>query len=102
MYKKLLNEWLKNKEYKDRSLSRIHYNDKELFALIDFSQWLNKKFTENSKELAILFHETYERLTPEFVYETRKETRQFDEESNNGKLMIAVCREILLKVLKNE
>ena len=48
----------------------------------------------NAEELAGKFHETYERLAPSFGYETRKETRAFDPDSPNGKLMIAVCREI--------
>jgi len=50
------------------------------------------------KELAILFHETYERLAPEFGYETREDTKEFDENSKNGKLMIAVCDEILKRL----
>jgi len=45
--------------------------------------------------LARRFHEIYERLAPDFGYETRKETREFDKETPNGKLMIAVCREII-------
>lgn len=49
----------------------------------------------NASDLAILFHETYERLAPSFGYETRQETRRFDENSSNGRLMIAVCAEIL-------
>lgn len=44
--------------------------------------------------LAVLFHETYERLAPQYGYETRPETRVFDASSQNGKLMIAVCREL--------
>lgn len=44
--------------------------------------------------LALLFHETYETLAPSFGYETRKETRAFDAESPNGKLMIAVCERL--------
>ena len=48
--------------------------------------------------LAVLFHDTYERLAPDFGYETRKETRAFDPESPNGKLMIAVCGEILKRL----
>jgi hypothetical protein len=47
-----------------------------------------------AKAMAIRFHETYERLAPSFGYETRKETRAFDPESPNGKLMIAVCGEV--------
>jgi len=46
-------------------------------------------------ELAVLFHQTYERLAPSFGYETRTDTRQFDPESKNGRLMVAVCGEIL-------
>ena len=45
--------------------------------------------------LAQQFHEVYERLAPSFGYETRTETRKFDPESPNGKLMVAVCGEIL-------
>jgi hypothetical protein len=41
------------------------------------------------------FHEAYERLAPQFGYETRKETRAFDPNSPNGKLMVAVCKELL-------
>ncbi len=52
-------------------------------------------------ELAIQFHNIYEKLAPDFGYETRKETKQFNAESPNGKLMIAVCGEIL-KLLQNE
>jgi hypothetical protein len=46
-------------------------------------------------ELAQKFHEAYERLAPSFGYETRKETRLFDPDLANGRLMVAVCREIL-------
>jgi hypothetical protein len=46
-------------------------------------------------KLAILFHETYERLAPSFGYETRDDTKKFDETSKNGRLMVAVCGEIL-------
>ena len=51
----------------------------------------------NDKEavkLATRFHETYERLAPSFGYETRQDTKVFDPESKNGKLMVAVCQEI--------
>ena len=46
-------------------------------------------------ELALKFHEIYERLAPKFGYETRTETRAFDPKSANGKLMIAVCQELI-------
>jgi hypothetical protein len=45
--------------------------------------------------LAIKFHETYERLAPSFGYETRKETRAFDPTTPNGRLMVAVCAELI-------
>lgn len=46
-------------------------------------------------ELATLFHVIYERTSAEFNYITRTDTRIFDPESSNGKLMIATCEEIL-------
>jgi hypothetical protein len=48
----------------------------------------------NALTMAACFHETYERLAPWFGYETRPETREFDPDSVNGRLMIAVCEEI--------
>lgn len=45
----------------------------------------------NALEIAKKFHETYERLAPSFGYETRLETREFDPDSKNGRLMLAVC-----------
>ena len=47
-----------------------------------------------SEELAREFHETYERLAPSFKYETRPDTREFDPESRNGRLMIEVCSQV--------
>lgn len=52
--------------------------------------------TCSALNLAIFFHKTYERLAPSFGYETREDTKSFDSESKNGKLMIAVCGEVLL------
>ena len=45
-------------------------------------------------ELARRFHDTYERLAPSFGYETRADTKAFDPESPNGRLMTAVCNEV--------
>jgi len=45
--------------------------------------------------LAVRFHETYERLAPSFGYETRPDTKAFDPETPNGRLMIAVCAALL-------
>ena len=54
-----------------------------------------KQVTLEEVELAILFHNTYERLAPSFGYETRVDTKSFDTTTPNGKLMIAVCKEII-------
>lgn len=48
-----------------------------------------------AEALARQFHDTYERLAPAHGYETRKDTKTFDPEAANGKLMIAVCQQIL-------
>lgn len=56
----------------------------------------------NKEDLAILFHDTYERLAPSFGYETREDTRKFDENSPNGKLMMAVCEEVLKTFQQDE
>jgi len=52
--------------------------------------------------MAERFHEAYERLAPQFGYETREETRQFDPASPNGRLMIAVCEEIFTAPTNDE
>ncbi len=52
-------------------------------------------------KIAKLFHETYERLAPQFGYETRQDTKAFDPESPNGKLMIAVCTEVGNRIDQN-
>jgi len=46
-------------------------------------------------DLAVMFHNAYEELAPQFGYETRPETRAFDPESKNGRLMVATCARIL-------
>lgn len=48
--------------------------------------------------IAELFHNTYESLAPTFGYETREDTKEFDPESKNGKLMIAVCNKVVQQV----
>ena len=46
-------------------------------------------------ELAKRFHDTYEELAPSFGYETRQETKVFDPETANGRLMIATSARII-------
>lgn len=57
---------------------------------------MNKEILEITKK----FHDTYEELASEYTYETRKETRVFDINSNNGKLMYATVNEIASPILK--
>jgi hypothetical protein len=56
--------------------------------------------TLSAEKLAILFHDKYEALAPSFGYETREETKKFNPDSPNGKLMIKVCEEILSEQFK--
>jgi hypothetical protein len=53
-----------------------------------------------AEELARLFHETYERLAPQYDYETRPESATpWDEvPEHNRKLMIATAAEVLRKL----
>ena len=49
-------------------------------------------------KLAKLFHQVYEDLALSFGYKTRSGTKEFDENSKNGKLMIATCKAILPEI----
>jgi len=55
--------------------------------------------SKQAEDLARLFHETYERLAPQFGYATKKETAvpwdSIPADNANKKLMVAVCEEIL-------
>ena len=53
---------------------------------------------DDAVQVALLFHNLYEMLAPKFGYETRKDTKGFDAESPNGKLMVAVCGQITSKL----
>jgi hypothetical protein len=53
---------------------------------------MSNKLAEES--LAEFFHDTYESLAPQFGYETRPDTKRFNPDSPNGKLMIAVCKKV--------
>ena len=57
---------------------------------------MNEEILEITKK----FHDTYEKLSKEYNYETRKETRVFDINSSNGKLMYATVNEIISPVLE--
>ena len=57
---------------------------------------------EEIKKLVLEFHNTYEKLSTEYNYETRKDTRQFDFNSPNGKLMYAVIRKVVVPKLQQK
>ena len=59
------------------------------------------KIQDTLKELPRKFHEAYERLAPTFGYETREDTKEFDADSSNGKLMGAVVNEVMTKALED-
>lgn len=50
------------------------------------------------ERLAVMFHNLYEELAPGMGYVTRPETRVFDPESENGRLMVATCQALLTKL----
>ena len=52
------------------------------------------------ENIARMFHDYYEELAPSFGYETRKDTKQFDANSSNGRLMIAVSKKVLDSIKK--
>tara|TARA_R110000772_G_C13310282_1_gene440306 strand:+ start:36726 stop:37445 length:720 start_codon:yes stop_codon:yes gene_type:complete len=69
----------------------------EAATAINMLQAEIKRLTATSSDaLARKFHETYERLAPDFGYETRKESAVAwdDVPEKNKQLMIAVCNEI--------
>ena len=57
---------------------------------------MNKEILEITKK----FHDTYEKLSKKYSYETREDTKVFDINSNNGKLMYATVNEIVSPILK--
>lgn len=47
-----------------------------------------------------MFHYTYEMLALNFGYETRKDTKKFDFDTPNGKLMYATVEKIISPILE--
>lgn len=56
----------------------------------------------DADEVARFFHETYERLAPEFSYKTRKASAVAWEDvpENNKELMVAVARRVIDRFMK--
>ena len=57
---------------------------------------MSKEILEITKK----FHDTYEKLASEYTYKTRENTKVFDINSNNGKLMYATVNEIVSPILE--
>ena len=57
---------------------------------------MNEEISKITKK----FHDTYEKLSKDYDYETRKETRVFDINSSNGKLMYATVNEVIKPILE--
>ncbi len=57
---------------------------------------MNKEILEITKR----FHDTYEKLSSDYNYETRKDTKAFDVNSSNGKLMYATVSEVVNPILE--
>ena len=51
------------------------------------------------EQVARDFHECYEAFAGAYGYKTREDTKEFDPASPNGRLMIAVCKEVVGKYL---
>lgn len=52
------------------------------------------------KDLTLNFHYMYEKLAPEFGYETREDTKKFDFNSPNGKLMYKTVKSVMEPILE--
>lgn len=55
----------------------------------------NGEIVHKTDELARQFHERYEEIAPLYGYKTRADTKVFDPESPNGRLMRAVCLQVV-------
>jgi hypothetical protein len=53
-----------------------------------------------ASSLARKFHDAYERLAPQFGYETRPDTKVYDPDTPNGRLMAAVCVEVMAEFME--
>lgn len=70
-------------------------NEDDAASGADSADQTNAATDDRAVTAARKFHDIYERLAPDFGYETREDTREFDPESQNGKLMTAVLQELL-------
>jgi len=69
--------------------------------LEEFKEEIEKAYPEAYK-WARTFHDLYEGSAPMFGYETRKETKEFDPKSPNGRLMAYVCFNLINQAVAAE
>lgn len=87
----------------EKIINLINENEERCNQIKDLVNEMLKFSEDKTVMLARQFHDAYEELAPSFGYETRPETRTFDPESPNGRLMTAVVERVLGKpVAKNE
>lgn len=91
--KKPIGDFIIENAVSTQGLDGAYYHYSEVCKLLRLQA--QKMYNEEEVELAILFHNTYERLAPSFGYETRLDTKSFEANTPNGMLMIAVCKEII-------
>ena len=92
----LIEMWMKERRQIEGFMDRIEPKVDALLAGTARSE--SEPLLPNPIYMARFFHETYERLAPQFGYETRADTKTFDHESPNGRLMAAVCEEFRKEV----
>lgn len=72
--------------------------------MISLKELMNesKPDVPSPEDVAMFFHETYERLAPEFSYKTRKASAvEWDDvPENNKQLMIAVASEVIKRFIR--
>ena len=87
------NFWWDFKEPYRKIISHLPLNNSPILEGVDLLPPLEGEV----EKLAEFFHNTYEKLAPIYGYETRKDTKIFDKNSKNGRLMIAVINELKAK-----
>ena len=83
--------YLKDIGFTPEEIDRLKQNNKGRTRML-------KREKIDSEEVARKFHEIYERLAPDYGWDTNKETKKSwnDIPESNKQLMIAVSREVLI------
>ena len=91
---------------RNRRIGYVEFQRKQKILIKQLIEQAHKEASKGSVEtlssatdLAMLFHDTYEKLAQGYSYETRQDTKIFNPESPNGKLMIQTCK-VIMKAMK--